>query len=968
MMKNIKLPSLLFLLCFLSMIVSLYGYNNSITEKVTKPYTTSTICRETDKADSLTGFDIQMYDLTLTINDQTHYINGNVVATVLAEENLSYIEYNLVGLTVNNVLVNNVPAAYTHTNGIIHINLDIQAGATFTTQVFYSGNPQLTSDIYHIGMIFTTNSVFTISDPDAARYWLPCYDHPWDKAIVNLTITMRSDWKVAANGLRTNIVNNGDGTSTTSWVGEHPMTTYLVCVTCGPYLEMNQSAGNIPVQNFVMSNQYDNALITLSRVPMMIDYFSQLFGPYPFEKYGHAVVNMSTYGAMEHQTMTTLGNYIINGALTYETTIAHELCHQWYGNAVSFLTFKDVWLSEGFATYSEHLWKDKTEGWESACNYIRTEFHNYYLNWENIEGPQTIYNPSFNSYFAPPSYEKAASVLHMLRLKIGNANFFSLLQNWYNTYRDGNAITSEFQTMAEQISGQDLDQFFQQWIYSSGIPSLDISVWTNNESNSPLKIVAKTISNTSTPFYIEIPFRLTQAGISDSLYVEASPQGYENYFNITIQGGAIFNPNYHNWTLLRSITEKRPVLVECLPTSNSVFLSWESFEDNPALGYMIYRCDVENYEGWIALNSEPVWSLSFIDTTVVNGTLYQYVIAAIDNDGWQSLQSNIMSAIPVPFSFTENLLVVDETRDGTGSNLSPDDGMVDNFYDAALVPLEYDTWDVVTQGIPDLVTLGEYKVVLWHSEDFAENILVDHQTVLGSYILGGGKVLISGWKTATVLSETFLQRFAGIPQIVYDNSPCLISAQSSIYPELPVDGNKLPASWNGMLPYICTFPDAEQSIYIANMNPDAPNNGNCLALRHSFNNGELILLGFPLYYMQAEGVRDFLQLIITELLNTPVIDSTIPSVVASIKIYPNPFHKDCNIQISLTDKGLASLALYNLKGQKVKTFFQETKMKGDYDFKFYGKDDNGQKLPSGIYILRLQQADRMITRRISYIK
>ena len=120
--------------------------------------------------------------------------------------------------------------------------------------------------------------------------------------------------------------------------------------------------------------------------------------------------------------------------------------------------------------------------------------------------------------------------------------------------------------------------------------------------------------------------------------------------------------------------------------------------------------------------------------------------------------------------------------------------------------------------------------------------------------------------------------------------------------------------------------------------------------------------------MQSEGVRDFLQLIIPELLNTPVIDSTIPSVVASIKIYPNPFHKDCNMQISLTDKGLASLALYNLKGQKVKTFFQETKMNGDYDFKFYGKDDNGQVLPSGIYILRLQQADRMITRRISYIK
>ncbi|HQH47732.1 MAG TPA: M1 family aminopeptidase [Candidatus Syntrophosphaera thermopropionivorans] len=961
MKKNRKITRFLILLSLLMIGSMLYG-------NITKPYSVNHIWSESDKADSLTGFDVQMYELTLSINEQTHYINGNVLATVLAEENLSYIEYNLVGLTVNSVLVNNIPAAYTHSNGIIHINLNISAGSTFTTQVFYSGIPQLSSDIYHIGMIFTANSVFTISDPDAARYWWPCYDHPWDKAIINLTITIRSDWKVAANGLRTNIVDNGDGTSTTYWIGQYPMTTYLVCVTCGPYVEFDQSMEELPIINFVLPGQYNNALITLSRVPMMIDYFSQLFGPYPFEKYGHAVVNMSTYGAMEHQTMTTLGNYIINGTLAYETTIAHELAHQWYGDAVSFLTFKDVWLSEGFATYSEHLWKDKTEGWESACNYIRTEFHNYYINWENTEGPHTIYNPNFNSYFAPPSYEKAASVLHMLRLKIGDANFFSLLQNWYNTYCYGNAITSEFQAMAEQISGQDLDQFFQQWIYSPGIPSVEYSVWFNNESNSPLKIVAKTISNTSTPFYLEVPFRLTQAGISDSLFVQASPEGFNNYFNITLGAGSVFNPNYHNWTLLRSITEKRPVLVECLPTNNSVFLSWESFPGSPDLGYRIYRRNVDNGSEWIALNSEPLYSLSFIDNTAINGTLYQYAISAIDSEGWSSLQSNIMSAVPVLFSFAQDFLVVDETRDGNGSNISPDDAMVDNFYNTALIPIEYDSWDVASEGLPDLATLGGYKVVLWHADDLAENLLVEHQSILGSYILGGGKVLISGWKTAIVLTETFLQRFAGIPQVVYDNVPCLISAQSSIYPELWVDSNKLIPAWNGMLPYICTFPEAEQIIYIANMNPAIPHNGNCLALRHSCNNGELILLGFPLYYMQAEGVRDFLQLIIPELINTPVIDSTIPSVVASMKIYPNPFHKDCHIQISLADKGLASLSLYNLKGQKVKTFFQEAKMKGDYTFNFDGKDDNGKVLPSGIYILRLKQSDRIITRRISYIK
>jgi aminopeptidase N len=462
-----------------------------------------------DRADSLTGFDVQKYEITLSINDQSHVITGNVLATVLAEQSLSSLQYELRSLTVSSVLVNGSPAAYTHTNGVITISLNIPAGQTFTTQVFYSGVPQLTSDIYHIGMIFSANTVFTISDPDAARQWWPCYDHPWDKALVDLHITMRSDWKVAANGLRDGITDHGNGSSTTHWLGQHPMTTYLVCVTAGPYVEIPQTAGTLPIQNFVMQNQYNNALIDFQHLPDMIQYFSPVFGPYPFEKYGQTVVSMSTYGAMEHQTMTTLGNYIITGNGIYEVVIAHELAHQWYGNAVSFLTFKDVWLSEGFATYSEHLWTDKRFGWDSACAYVGSSYHQYYNNWENSAGPQTIYNPSFNNYFAPPSYEKAASVLHMLRLKIGNANFFALLNQWFTAHMHGNVITSEFQALAEQISGQDLDQFFNQWIFGSGIPSLEYSIWNNDMSDSPGKIIARSTSPTATSFQIEVPFRVT---------------------------------------------------------------------------------------------------------------------------------------------------------------------------------------------------------------------------------------------------------------------------------------------------------------------------------------------------------------------------------------------------------------------------------------------------------------------------
>ncbi len=230
------------------------------------------ICR----ADSAHGFDVLKYEITLTINDALHYIWGNVLATVIATENLTSMSYELTGFNVSNVLVNGIHTPCINYGTYFTFPVNVSAGEQFTTQVFYSGTPQLVYSYYNIGMIFSNNTVFTISDPDAARAWWPCYDHPWDKAIVDLHITMRSDWKVAANGIRTEIVNNGDGTSTTHWIGENPMTTYLVCITAGPYVEINQTVpeqNNLPVQNFVMQNQYNNALVDLQKI-FLDDWFS----------------------------------------------------------------------------------------------------------------------------------------------------------------------------------------------------------------------------------------------------------------------------------------------------------------------------------------------------------------------------------------------------------------------------------------------------------------------------------------------------------------------------------------------------------------------------------------------------------------------------------------------------------------------------------------------------------------------
>nr|HPM02140.1 M1 family metallopeptidase [Candidatus Cloacimonadota bacterium] len=327
------------------------------------------------RADSLHGFDVISYDISIKINDANHSISGAVITEINAESNLNSIEYNLISLTVDSVYVNDIPVNFTHTNGVISIPLNISNGTTFFTRVVYHGNPVLSNDGYGNGMTFLTNQVFTVSDPNAGRYWWPSYDHPWDKALVNLHVRVRSDWKVAANGIRQSIEQQADNTSTHHWIGSNPMATYLVSIAAAPYEEVNSSFQNIPLQNFVFPTQVTVAQTMFNKLPEMMQIYTDAYGPYPFEKYGNAVASISSFAAMEHQTMTTIGSSLINGSLSSDYTVTHELAHQWFGNCLTPLTWKDVWLSESFATYSEAVYAQGKYGYEAFCSYVQSSYH-----------------------------------------------------------------------------------------------------------------------------------------------------------------------------------------------------------------------------------------------------------------------------------------------------------------------------------------------------------------------------------------------------------------------------------------------------------------------------------------------------------------------------------------------------------------------------------------------------------------
>ena len=922
------------------------------------------------RADSAHGFDVQHYNISLSINFQTHYIIGNVAASVVAEETLNQIQYELESLSVDQVLVNDEIAVFSYENGQITIDLGtIEAGEEFTTSVNYSGVPVLSNDIYHLGMIFGNNYIFTLSDPSGCRWWWPAYDHPWDKASVDFHVTMRDDWLVACNGIRTGIDDNGDGTKTHHWEGENPMATFLPCINAANYQEINQTYNDIPVQNFVTGAYYNNALEDFSNLPFMMEVFSEKYGEYPFEKYGNAVVPMVTFGAMEHQTMTTLGTSFINGNHSGETIIAHELAHQWFGNCLTPLTWADVWLSEGFATYSEAVYMEEWQGYAAMINYVNVSIQNYYKNWAGGNS-YTIYDPSFNQYFTPVQYEKAASVLHMIRSLVGDETFFQILQIYFTTYYNQNVITSEFQEICEQESGLDLTQFFQQWIYEPGLPNMEYTYFLNLESATPqIKTFVRTYSNAGTDFYIQVPIRINYDSYDETFLVNAAPdETFQTMENLSGDDLVSVEFDPESWIISRGNTYYAAEINNTYSADESVIIFWNDFWEEVEIdGFNVYRSD--SYGGeYEQINSEIVAENSFTDNNVENGTTYYYKIKAVVEQVFESLFSNIFEATPLDFPLDQGILIVDETRDGNGTQGNPDDETVDTFYQNAISE-NMTEYDVSESGNPDLELLIDYSTIIWHDDDISQHYIEDNIENLGCYLAGGGNLIISGWKTASEIPAYFIHDFFACDQTQIVSVWEFIGAGSSEYAELSIDPDKVNPAFNGTLPYACIFPEEQTGIYDFIGTEGSEYEGEICALK-SQPNGTVILLGFPLYFFHDEEVSQFLMQVLDEIGESNTEETTIENKQPFVSIYPNPFNSEITISFSSTTehKENAEIIIYNLKGQKIDQLQITNNELGMNSVVWDGTGENGKPIASGIYFLKYRSGNFVTTKKLLLLR
>jgi hypothetical protein len=902
-----------------------------------------------ERADSLHGFDVLKYDLTIEIDDQNQFIDGMVISTILAEENLGEISFELEGLNVDNVLVNGSEAVYNFTNGVITTQLaNISADDEFELTIEYSGNPILCQNPYALGMFFQTSGIFTISDPNASRYWWPCYDHPWDKAIVDLHITVRDDWKVAANGLRSEIIDNQDGTMTHHWLGYNPMATYLVSVVARNFVELNDSYGDIPIHNFVPPNMESNAIQDFTNLPLMMEIYTNKFGVYPFEKYGNSVTNFSTYGAMEHQTMTTLANYLITGNQTYETVIAHELAHQWFGNCLTPLTWADVWLSEGFATYSEAIFVEEMEGYEAMLNYLHSNIQNYYLSWAGSAN-HTIYNPPYNAIFTPVTYEKAASILHMLRNLVGDDTFYDILQSYFLTFKNGNVITTDFKNICEQESGLDLSQFFQQWIYQSGIPTITYTYFTNEEE-SKIASYAQTQASSGTGFYLEIPLQITLE--NEEIYhthVSAEPQTpaetiihLENHSTVNIA----YDPE--NWILNRGYTEKRIELGEVYAGGLQNLITWnELWNEIEVDGYNVYRSDSENGNFEKINGDELVTTYFFADESILLGEEYFYTVRAVkimEGESFVSLPATPKSVISTEFPMEQGILVIDESFDGAGIPGNPNDAMVDDFYQN-IINAPFSTYDIAASGSVSLDVIRNYSTIIYHDDDISQQMISNYAQDFGSYLLAGGNLLISGWKTMSDIPAAFFQTFTSIEEWQATTQIQFIGAYSESYPALAIDPEKVNPAFNGALMYVYTLEENDNAIYHYHGTENSVHEGKIVAVKED----NLVLLGFPLYYCFDDDAEQFMNQLLNEFGEITSSETDVINAVYTCHAYPNPFNPNLTIAYYLPEKSAISMKIYNVKGQKVKDWELINQPTGNHQLIWNGTDKSGKKVSSGIY-------------------
>lgn len=472
-------------------------------------------------------FDVLNYDLDLDIyhcyaSPYPKSFTAEAIVTFRVDTALSQIALNAVNSSLQINSVGLAGTSFQHVNDTLYIQLDnhYQPGQVAEVSISYN-HLNVSDNAFYVGNGF----VFTDCEPQGARKWFPCYDQPSDKATLSLRAKVPDDVKLGSNGRLADSVTISDTTWYT-WISRDPIATYIMVISSRKNYNLEivnwiKPGGNdtLPIRFYY--NPGENPTAMMQMIIPLADYFYSVFGDHPFEKDGFATLSPQfQWGGMENQTLTSLCP-----GCWYSSLIAHEFAHQWFGDMITCATWADLWLNEGFATYSEALWTGEVSGYEAYKNEINSNA-SYYLaqnpGWA-ISNPAWAFTPPSNSvlFNYAVTYMKASCILHLYRYTVGDSLFFESLYQYANdtaNFRYKSATIPDFIDKMNEVTGEDMSWFFNQWLFQPNHPVYNNKYSFSNMGNNlwGVSFLASQVQTNAPFFKMPIELKIKFNGAADT--------------------------------------------------------------------------------------------------------------------------------------------------------------------------------------------------------------------------------------------------------------------------------------------------------------------------------------------------------------------------------------------------------------------------------------------------------------------
>ncbi|CAM4091534.1 M1 family metallopeptidase [Janibacter anophelis] len=420
------------------------------------------------------SFDVEHYDLVLDYKIAGNRLSGEAVLRCRALEDVSRIELDLHALKVARVQVDGAAIKYTHRSERLAVTLGrtVEQGDGFEVAVRYSGTPkQIRSRrLGEAGWEELEDGVLVAAQPHGSPSWFPCNDRPDNKATYDIALTTAKGYHVAVAGELADRSTRGQSTTWT-YRQDDPMATYLATVQIGRYEVIEQEGGPVPVRVVApVDRPREGFEAAFGLQPQMLGFYAELFGDYPFASYTAVITDDDLEIPLESQGLSTFGRNFMRDDWECIRLVAHELSHQWWGNSVTLTHWRDIWLHEGFACYSEWLWSERI-GLMTVGE--RAEVHHERVRTD--DGDELLLgDPGPDLMFDDRVYKRGALTLHALRCRIGDHAFFEVLQTWTAAMRHANVTTEMFIEHAERVTGLQLRDLFERWLYAVALPPLPV--------------------------------------------------------------------------------------------------------------------------------------------------------------------------------------------------------------------------------------------------------------------------------------------------------------------------------------------------------------------------------------------------------------------------------------------------------------------------------------------------------------